>query len=324
MWMWYSNIQQERTVSLSVGIDGSSSLVNSFGNSVGVSTSAAVEEKDVLLECVAKSDTKILFKYYISDRRGAMRQTVLSRDTGYFTYIIGSNVSNKKTSRKPFLLDETFTKIQASAVFFIGTDVLGYIRNYLKYKENLSNGLSSCYMYHGAVTLPLQLVYAAEIVCVLTGAKPLAMVRYSLPSLHLYFFPLSFPPHSSLFLLNSRGHSCYHIFTCIFSCFLIFSKFFSYYLIFSHTFHLSHILSFLSPPFILPFLLSHLSQLSPSSISPPLAPRPSPPSGAVQHTHGPSMEVPPSIRTIPQPRKNEAPSRPQIRRRIPYIQIQQR
>ena len=63
--------------------------------------------------------------------------------------------------------------------FFIGSDLLGFIRRYLVYKDGTLADLPSCYLYHAGVSLPVSLVYAAEIVCVLMGAKAIAMVLQS-------------------------------------------------------------------------------------------------------------------------------------------------
>ena len=60
--------------------------------------------------------------------------------------------------------------------FFLGKDLLGFIRRYLVYKDGTLADLPSCYLYHAGVSLPVSLVYAAEIVCVLMGAKAIAMV----------------------------------------------------------------------------------------------------------------------------------------------------
>ena len=186
LWVWYSVLPEKVTQYISsrsadVNLDGSGS------ESISSSSSKLIERNieegiEVLLECVASSDSKIIFKYYLADRRDAMRQSVLSKETQYFTYTksFDSLSANKEIEiSNGIMLDQTNSEIKMNAIFFIGADVIGFIRNYLDYKENW-NGLSSCFLYHAAVTLPRPLVYAAEILCVLTGAKAVTLVRYFL------------------------------------------------------------------------------------------------------------------------------------------------
>ena len=47
-----------------------------------------------------------------------------------------------------------------------------------------------CFLYHSSLSLPSPLVYAAEIVCLLMGAKPVVMIQYATPSEHQWKFPL--------------------------------------------------------------------------------------------------------------------------------------
>jgi hypothetical protein len=59
----------------------------------------------------------------------------------------------------------------------LGRNILPLIRTYVMRKETaLGPDLSACYLYHAGVSLPAPLVYAAEIICVLIGAKPVTMV----------------------------------------------------------------------------------------------------------------------------------------------------
>lgn len=51
------------------------------------------------------------------------------------------------------------------------------------------SGLSSCFHYHAGVGLPRPLVYAAELVCLLIGAKGVVMLQYDTPSEHQWKFP---------------------------------------------------------------------------------------------------------------------------------------
>ena len=54
---------------------------------------------------------------------------------------------------------------------------LGHLKGYLAaYEYKYSQHISSCYFYHAAIPFPQQLIYAAEILCLLVGAKPVVLV----------------------------------------------------------------------------------------------------------------------------------------------------
>jgi hypothetical protein len=57
----------------------------------------------------------------------------------------------------------------------IGMDPVGFLMDFIAFKED-KLGVSSCFMYHAAYSMPQPLLYANEILCVLIGAKPLTMV----------------------------------------------------------------------------------------------------------------------------------------------------
>ena len=56
--------------------------------------------------------------------------------------------------------------------------------------ENVFGGLPSCFLYHAAIAMPKSLVYAAELLCLILGAKPVVMVQYTTESDHQYKLPL--------------------------------------------------------------------------------------------------------------------------------------
>jgi hypothetical protein len=115
------------------------------------------EEIEVLLECVGRTDSKIVFKYHLSDRRDAMAQSMLSKETEFFT----SHIDNDIVSMK----DYRGKDIKFSAVFFIGKNVLDYIRQYLEYKGN--DILFFCcvkYMYYSLLGTKIMLMY----ICILS------------------------------------------------------------------------------------------------------------------------------------------------------------
>jgi hypothetical protein len=146
------------------------------------------ENTEILLQCVQSSNNVLVFKYYYSDRIKAMHQTVFNRDTTFFTLNI-STISMKDNSKYTFTDNEN-RNILIQSAFIIGYDVLAYIRKYLVDMDLKLGGLSSCYLYHAAVSLPRSLVYAAEILCVLLGAKPVTMIQYESSSDMQWKFPL--------------------------------------------------------------------------------------------------------------------------------------
>jgi hypothetical protein len=96
-----------------------------------------------------------------------MKQTVLSADVDHVTITIGQDIP------QVFLKG---TALNIAAVFPIGRDVVGFLKRYIITKEGKPNGMSSCFMYHAAATMPQALLYATEILCVLLGSKPLTLV----------------------------------------------------------------------------------------------------------------------------------------------------
>lgn len=162
-------------VQLESNVDGTSRAVE--GKKDDMKLNIVEEEVEILLECVARTQSKVLFKYHHSDRREVLYQDLLSKESTYFTYTLGSG------NDAAVMTDASGIEIDLTYYEFIGSDVIGYIREYLKKKDNTLQHLSSCYFYHAAVTLPKALIYAAEIVCVLTGAKPLTLVSEDIISL---------------------------------------------------------------------------------------------------------------------------------------------
>ena len=59
----------------------------------------------------------------------------------------------------------------------LGSDVARWLAAFHRATEGLFGGLPSCFHYHAAAAFPRPLLYAAELVCVLVGAKGVAMVQ---------------------------------------------------------------------------------------------------------------------------------------------------
>lgn len=142
---------------------------------------------EALIKCVAVREETLgdrtvvtsLYEYYDSDRGEVLRQTLLSRDTELVQIKITKPVYDGGKNSKYAAPDVQYkgVKHQLHSSVSLGSDIIGFVRRYLVNKEGHPHGMSSCYMYHAAVSMPQVLVYAAEIVCVLIGAKPLTMVN---------------------------------------------------------------------------------------------------------------------------------------------------
>jgi hypothetical protein len=130
----------------------------------------AVKTSQSLVQCVAKDGSALVFRVYPADRVEQMREKVLTHVTSLLTVsldsvgdVVRANLGSKQ--------------LQIASSISIGSDIYGFIRRYIVTKEGKPNGMSSCYFYHAAVSLPQSLIYAAEIMCVLMGYKPLTLVR---------------------------------------------------------------------------------------------------------------------------------------------------
>ena len=148
---------------------------------IGENKYLAVTTGDFVLKCVGKSlkqrKEKYLFEYHHSHRRVAMDRSVLS----YTTSLVSAEWNPDINSLEWFL---DGSPLIIDALFALDPDPVTWLRNYLIAHEGyLSPGLSSCFMYHGGLSMPQQLIYAAEMVCVLIGSKPMTMVRMVFASL---------------------------------------------------------------------------------------------------------------------------------------------
>ena len=85
--VWYRKPSiLQSVVSQSLSMDGS--ITPATDVRVYVRPSVVEEDAGILLECVGRTNTRLIFKYYVSDRRAAMRQTLISKDTEHFIYDI--------------------------------------------------------------------------------------------------------------------------------------------------------------------------------------------------------------------------------------------
>ena len=138
---------------------------------------------DILVRCVSNLAGTVSFLYYDSDRRTLMKRSLLS----YLTKML--IVSSTGTS---FTASLGNTPIDIVGALVIGSDPILWVKGYLERYEGSFGGMSSCFLYHGAISMPQQLIYLAEVVCLLIGSKPVTMIQYSSSSDHQWKFPLTY------------------------------------------------------------------------------------------------------------------------------------
>ena len=132
----------------------------------------------VTVECLSSEGATVLFKYYPDDRREVMRRSLLS----YMEDLLIVHVNHS------IILGEL--EVEVTSALPLGDDAVLWIRDYLMRHEGRFGGLSSCFLYHAAIAMPAPFIYAAEIVCVLIGSKPIVMIQVSSSSDHQLKFPL--------------------------------------------------------------------------------------------------------------------------------------
>jgi hypothetical protein len=140
---------------------------------------------DLLVKCVGSGKYRKVFQYYLPDRRAAMSRSLLNQSTDLLIVTLTDSGESELTWRGSLSGLNTV----ATAAFFMGHDLVGWISDYVTGHEGTFGGLSSCFLYHAALAMPASLVYATELVCLLMGAKPVVMVQFSTPSDHQYKLP---------------------------------------------------------------------------------------------------------------------------------------
>ena len=143
--------------------------------------------EDLLLKCIGSNGDIRVFQYYLTDRKDAMMRTPLSQETDLL--VVEMDKARQSVSMQ-FVGALSFSTTEMTAAFYIGHDIIGWLTKYLEDHENVFGGLPSCFLYHAAIAMPKSLVYAAELLCLILGAKPVVMVQYTTESDHQYKLPL--------------------------------------------------------------------------------------------------------------------------------------
>jgi hypothetical protein len=167
IWVW---VRRRPTVNSVIGGEGSS------GKHARLADSGAVD--NYLLRCEgghsSSESTVSVFQYFHNHRRQIMERSMLSMHTSRFV-ALQSGLGTNSSGQSVFIIDGV--EVEVIGAVTIGRDAINWIDAFLTSHEGfLSHDVSSCFMYHAAVTIPESLVYAAEIVCVLVGAKPMTLV----------------------------------------------------------------------------------------------------------------------------------------------------
>lgn len=175
MWIWYSTIPNPPkgsgvTVSAEGGLTFTAPALQNYDNDWQTD-----DVSELLLRCKSRSNGTLVFQYFLTDRRDVMKQSYLERDTDFLVMKLATTSSGTYI---PPVVTFRGRNVQLKALVVLGSDILNYLRRFLLKKEGATHGLSSCYMYHAAVSMPQALIYAAEILCVLLGSKPIAMVGF--------------------------------------------------------------------------------------------------------------------------------------------------
>jgi len=141
----------------------------------------APQPKGLVLELKIRKDNKLIFSWHSSDRAGVLHRRAIDRVTGNVIMDLPEESSGALEVSIGGRNRSTVAKHKVLSALPLNTTAIDFIREYLREHEGMY-GLSSCFMYHSGVSLPEPFVYAAEILCVLSGAKPIAMVQYTSPS----------------------------------------------------------------------------------------------------------------------------------------------
>jgi hypothetical protein len=144
LWLWYREENSDNT-------HGHGSTDESESD---LSSHVRLTTDELLVQCVGKSEGRLVLQYYPSDRREILRRSLLS----HFTSVIMVDTSGTTP-----VISLDGKEMDIVSVTSLGLDIEGYLRGYLIRHEGRFGGLSSCYLYHAAIAMPKPLVYAAEV-----------------------------------------------------------------------------------------------------------------------------------------------------------------
>lgn len=144
VWLWYN-----------IGIRPASGVISEPALDLSDDDKNLNRNDEVLLECIAVSNNTAVFIYYPSDRVNTMHQKVLHRDTSFV--IMHRELQENDVVSIWFEIDGV--ELVSLGVYTLGSDLVSFVKSYLVDKEVSLPHMSSCYLYHAAVSLPRPLVY---------------------------------------------------------------------------------------------------------------------------------------------------------------------
>lgn len=135
-----------------------------------------VKTEELLVKCVfSLAPSFYLFDVYPTNRQEQMKKTMLQKATDMLVL----SIPPEGTEELKGTIGEEEIRIH-TIIHIPKEKMVQFILNYLLFKEKVLNNLSTCFFYHAAVSIPHALIYAAEILCVAIGSKPVALVsRFS-------------------------------------------------------------------------------------------------------------------------------------------------
>ena len=160
---------------------------------------------ETLLLCVSPG----VFRFFPANREAAMRQKELGQDIDLVTL----SPSGEHLHLPP--LSSSFkVRARPTGVVNLGKadDVLRFLERHLVAVDSTAAAAatfrpSACFFYHASLSIPAPLVYAAEIVCLVIGAKPVVMSQYDTPSEKQWKAPLVRPLLRGLTALVAKNDS---------------------------------------------------------------------------------------------------------------------
>jgi hypothetical protein len=152
----------------------------------------------VLLRCISQTTTgRTIYRQWPANRVAAMRVDPLEEDLN----ILHTQHNMDAAVLESIKMDSkgTVIKYHVDAWEVIGSALLSHIETLLGLNElatdidamgTVDNNISPCFFYHSKPSVPEPIVYAAELVCLLHGLKPVVMIQYDTPTEAQYRHPL--------------------------------------------------------------------------------------------------------------------------------------
>lgn len=145
---------------------------------------------ELLVECLSRQDGIRVFRYFPTNRLDTMTQSILQQNTDLLVVSLPSSSAGEHEGEGLLRATLKGQSLDISLVVAIGREIEGFVWDFIHYKEKTLTAVPACFLYHAAVSMPHVLVYAAEMICLLAGGKPVVMVQYNSPSDHQWKFPL--------------------------------------------------------------------------------------------------------------------------------------